>query len=90
MEVTIQGGQERGKGSKNRKQRLFLVLSLNSKLQTVETVWLNSGCMSAVQWELSEYEIDLKQCNDVEKQKVIRRIISKVKVKLVWFHITKK
>lgn len=90
MEVTIQGGQERGKGSKNRKQRLFLVLSLNSKLQTVETVWLNSGCMSAVRWELCEYEIDLKQYNDVEKQKVIRSLISKVKVKLVWFHITKK
>lgn len=65
MEVTIQGGQERGKGSKNRKQRLFLVLSLNSKLQTVETVWLNCGWMSAVQWELCEYEINLKQCNDV-------------------------
>lgn len=65
MEVTIQGGQERGKGSKNRKQRLFLVVSLNSKLQTVETVWLNCGWMSAVQWELCEYEINLKQCNDV-------------------------
>lgn len=45
----------------------------------VETFWLNSGYRPAVQWELCEYEIDLKQCNDVEKQKVIRRFISKVK-----------
>lgn len=34
----------------------------------VETVWLNTGYVSGVQWALCEYEIDLKECNAVEKQ----------------------